>query len=131
MVKQFFKDKRGSASVEFVLWLPIFVLILVLVVNTSTVLHKQAKMYDAARDGARMVATGAMDVAQAELHVKAKFPQSGYIVDINPPAPDVGDTFQSRITVRAADIVPLAGSAVGALFGQGWVQAEVVMVREN
>lgn len=52
-------ESGGTTTIEFVLWLPIFVLILSLIVDVSFLFLRQAIMYDVASDTARRYAVGA------------------------------------------------------------------------
>jgi len=66
-VMHFLRDERGSQSIEFVLWVPIFVAILVIVVDASTLYITQTEMENVARDTARRMVKG-LPAAQAEIH---------------------------------------------------------------
>ena len=64
-VAQFLRDDHGSATIEFVLWVPIFVAILVAATD-ATVLHlHHTEMWNVSRDVARRVAVGDMTEADA------------------------------------------------------------------
>lgn len=49
----FRKDENGSVSVEFVLWIPIFIFLIAIITDLSIVYVVNANMYDVARDTAR------------------------------------------------------------------------------
>ena len=51
-------EDGGTSTIEFVLWLPIFILILSIVVDVCFVFLRQAVMYDVAADTARRYAVG-------------------------------------------------------------------------
>jgi Flp pilus assembly protein TadG len=49
----FHRDENGSISVEFVLWIPIFIFLIAIITDLSIVYVVNANMYDVARDTAR------------------------------------------------------------------------------
>ncbi len=51
-------EEGGTTTIEFVLWLPIFILILSLVIDVCFVFLGQAVMYDVASDSARRASVG-------------------------------------------------------------------------
>jgi len=63
----FLRDERGSQSIEFVLWIPIFVGLLIIVMDASTLYITQTEMENVARDTARRMVKG-LPAAQAEIH---------------------------------------------------------------
>ena len=68
-----FKDKEhGSASVEFVLWMPLFVAITMLVIDTSVLCTSQSNYWSVSRDTARLVSRYAMTEADAEAYATAQ-----------------------------------------------------------
>ncbi|WP_167853459.1 TadE/TadG family type IV pilus assembly protein [Roseovarius aestuariivivens] len=68
----FRRDTEGSASVEFVLWMPIFFGILMLVIDASILFMTQSNYWNVSRDTARLVSRHAMDATAAEAYAKAR-----------------------------------------------------------
>ncbi|MFT6773041.1 MAG: Flp pilus assembly protein TadG [Paracoccaceae bacterium] len=64
------RNDRGTATLEFVLWLPVFVTIIALVTDLSFIYTTNANMWDAARDTARRMAVRQLDVPAAELFAR-------------------------------------------------------------
>jgi Flp pilus assembly protein TadG len=64
----FRSQQDGSASVEFVLWMPVFVLITMLVIDTTVYFTSHASYGSVARDTARLVARHAMTELAAETY---------------------------------------------------------------
>ena len=58
--------EKGSATVEFVMWLPIFLLLFSAVTDVSLLLSMQSRMFDVARDSSRLVSLGRMTEAEAD-----------------------------------------------------------------
>lgn len=66
----FGRDEKGSATIEFVLWIPLFLALLVLVVDVSTIYVTHTEMWNVARDTARRMAKGDMTAAQAKAYAE-------------------------------------------------------------
>ncbi len=64
-VSQFLRDEHGSATIEFVLWVPIFVVILVAATDATVLYLHHTEMWNVSRDVARRVAVGDMSEADA------------------------------------------------------------------
>ena len=64
-VSQFLRDEHGSATIEFVLWVPIFVIILVAATDATVLYLHHTEMWNVSRDVARRVAVGDMSEADA------------------------------------------------------------------
>ncbi|HUF86838.1 MAG TPA: TadE/TadG family type IV pilus assembly protein [Thermohalobaculum sp.] len=55
---RFRRDETGSATIEFVLWIPIIVGLLVIVIDVATLYITHSEMWNVARDTARRMVTG-------------------------------------------------------------------------
>lgn len=101
-LRQFRRDARGSATLEYVLWLPVFVTILGLAADVSLTFHTHSRMWDAARDVARRTAMGQLTATQAQQVAAARLPAGGdYTVKVDDTDPqDVVVT----ISARSADL---------------------------
>ena len=55
----------GSATVEAVLWIPFFMLLLALIADASFLFHRQAQMLRAVQDANRAFSTGQLDSTDA------------------------------------------------------------------
>ena len=54
----FLRDDKGSPSFEFLLWVPIFVALLIIVMDATTLYISQTEMENVARDTARRIVKG-------------------------------------------------------------------------
>ncbi len=63
-VSQFLRDEHGTATIEFVLWVPIFVVILVAATDATILYLHHTEMWNVSRDVARRVAVG--DITEAD-----------------------------------------------------------------
>ena len=86
-VSQFLRDEHGSATIEFVLWVPVFVVLLVATIDATILYLHHTEMWNVSRDVARRVAVGDMtesdivDVVQNELFLYS----SAYTVATSQP----------------------------------------------
>jgi Flp pilus assembly protein TadG len=92
-------DERGSVTIEYVLWLPFFAVLIGLAADASLTFHTHSRMWDAARDAARRTATGQMDAKQAEAQALAQLPQSGAFTVVV----DESDPVDVVVTISAAN----------------------------
>lgn len=70
--RPFRRNDEGAVTVEFVLWVPVFVLILMLVVDASMLFVAQSNFWGVARDTARRVAINSMTNAEADTWATAE-----------------------------------------------------------
>lgn len=54
----FFRDDHGAMTIEFVLWVPVIVAMLVIVIDATTLYVTHTEMSNVARDTARRMVTG-------------------------------------------------------------------------
>ena len=123
--RPFLTDTDGSATVEHVIWLPFFLLIVSAIVDLSLILTANAGMWDAARDGARRMAMHQMTEAEAEAYVRSRV--STRYAGLRITADSTGDDATVHVSV------PMEQTAVfNILTGPSWgaLEARVVMVKE-
>ena len=65
MASQFLRDEQGSATIEFVLWVPVFVILLVAATDATILYLHHTEMWNVSRDVARRVAVGDLTEADA------------------------------------------------------------------
>jgi len=61
----FLRDDRGSQTIEFVLWLPIIVSLMVIITDASILYLTQTEMWNVARDTARRLSSGQLKTENA------------------------------------------------------------------
>lgn len=97
---------RGASAVEFALVVPVFLLILLFMIDAGRVLFVQAALQDSAHQGARAAAVGASapeviqlsrDTGIAALSVAAAG-QAALAVTVNPACPLVYDPLNLDVT---------------------------------
>ncbi len=122
----FLEDEDGTSTVEFVMWVPIFVLILGLVVDICFIFLAQSRMYDVTADAARCWAIGACTQAEAE----QKVARDGAF---NGTAPASSSAISGGAVTLTASLDPSQVSVVGVF---GWVAsnnitASVTQIKEG
>ena len=74
----FLRDETGSATIEFVLWVPVFAILLVATIDATVLYLQHTEMWNVSRDVARRVAVGDMvetdvyQVVQNEMFLYSK-----------------------------------------------------------
>ena len=126
-ISAFLGDETGAVTIEFVLWVPIFVGLLVFVTDASIIYLTHSEMWSVARDTTRRMTTGeittvaeARDYAAAHLFLGNRT----YVIDT--------DTTSADMNVTIA--IGLDGAAIFGFFfepilGQSLV-ASVTMRKE-
>lgn len=67
-MRRFARATDGGVTVEFVLWLPVFLAVLMLATDASLLFLRQSNFWSAARETARIVARHGMEPGAAEDH---------------------------------------------------------------
>lgn len=114
----FLRSEKGTATIEFVLIVPLFLALMAICVDASTLYTRQSVMLNVARDTARIVSRNAMTATEAKAYAERIASTqaatatatvgivSGYVtVSITAPAQDLAPmgiiTFVTGSTVRA------------------------------
>jgi Flp pilus assembly protein TadG len=85
---QFLRDERGSATIEFVLWVPVFGVLLIATTDASILYLHHTEMWNVSRDVVRRVSVGDMTEAQAAVTVQNEMflSTNAYTVETSDPA---------------------------------------------
>ena len=103
-LKRFSKDESGAVTVEFVLWVPVFVLIMIVTVDASILLTSQANLWSIARDTSRLMAVGLYSDGDAENYALSRMPSWGANATIN--ASRTANVATVNLSVPMASIAP-------------------------
>ena len=71
-LKCFLSEEDGTSTVEFVILLPLFLLILLLVADASMLFLRHTSLMNVSRDTARIVSRHAMSAAEAKAYAEAE-----------------------------------------------------------
>ncbi len=76
-LNEFIHDERGSPTIEFVLWVPMFVFFLCFTVDASLLYLTHSEMFTVARTTARQISVGALSVDDAPAYAQSRILLSG------------------------------------------------------
>jgi len=108
---KFRKDEGGTATVEFVLWLPLIAGIIVGAFDLNIMLMTQSNMYTVARDTARRVSTGEFTATTGKAYALKQLNYMGF---------DYGVDITDNTDVVVAIKTTLSNVAVlGVMGGEG------------
>ncbi len=68
----FIRDERGVATIEFVLWVPPMLIMLLMITDASVLYLTYTDMFNVSRDVARRVSVGAMTVDEVPDYVQQR-----------------------------------------------------------
>lgn len=104
-LSRFRKDQNGSATVEFVIWLPLIASLIVGAFDLNVVLLTQSNMWNVARDAARRVAIGDMDSDAAETWAEAQLAMLGMTPTVT--VSQASDDITVAVSASVADMAIL------------------------
>ena len=101
MLRKFLlRDNSGSSTIEFCLWLPVFVLTLSLIVDASMLFFKQTTMWRVASDTSRQIATNSILPTDAEAYVRQHgFHDTAFNVDVGQNL----DVVETTLSIKLSD----------------------------
>jgi len=111
LLSKFRKDEGGTATVEFVLWLPLIAGIIVGAFDLNIMLMTQSNMYTVARDTARRVSTGELTTTTGKAYALAQLNYMGFDYGV-----DITDSTDVVVAIKTT----LSNVAVlGVMGGEG------------
>ena len=122
----FLNDERGSATIEFVLWVPVFVVLLIATVDASVLYLQHTEMWNVSRDVARRVTVGDLEYDKIDEAVKTKLflASKNYILEISDPA-ELDVTVKLQTSIKDASVFGFFKPVLGR-----YLTAEVTMRKE-
>ncbi|NNU82083.1 hypothetical protein HMH01_16725 [Halovulum dunhuangense] len=123
--RRFVRDENGAAAIEFVIWLPAFMLILAFVLDVSLSMLAHSRMWDVARDTVRQISLRSLNAAEAVTYAES----SARIMGADPTvsAHDVGPQVWVQIELPMADVTLF--NMLG-LAGSSRLTARAIMMQE-
>ena len=102
LFKRFARDENGSATVEFVLWLPMLMVAFGLTVDVSMIFHSQSQVLRIVQDANRGASIGRFQTAsEAESYVETRLQKSS--ADADAKSAIVGGVITTTVTYPARD----------------------------
>ena len=65
LIRKFIKDESASVTLETLMWIPVYIVMLGLVIDSSSIALTQSRMQAAVTDAARLVAIGRLTEQEA------------------------------------------------------------------
>ncbi len=111
-LNEFIQDERGNASIEFVLWVPMFVFFLCFTVDASLLYLTHSEMFTVARTTARQISVGALKVEDAQAYANSRILLSGrtYTIGLLSGANVIVDI---SVNVGDATVFGMMGAVMG------------------
>ena len=122
--RRFLRNDSGSATVEFVLWVPLFAVFLIMVADFTLMLMNHANIWDITRDGARRVAFHELSADEAKEYIATRL--SGLSERVEIEASD-GDEVVITVHTPVSDVTPFG---LYAYTPSGWISTQVTMLKE-
>ena len=97
-------DEDGSHTIEFVLWVPIFILILSLVVDVCFLFLAQSRMFDVASDATRQLAIGRKTPSEARQYAIDNASFRGVTAGADASCGTTPGTCEVTITLPSRDV---------------------------
>lgn len=117
MIRRFLADERGSFTIEFVLWVPLFAFLLMLTSDASFMYLTMTRMENAVRDATRQVSIGRLSRDEVPDYVQGELDAGPYEVSTDCSTDEfacvrVSRTVNSIVTFNV--LTALIGETVGA-----------------
>jgi Flp pilus assembly protein TadG len=126
-VRAFGKRSDGSVTIEFVIWLPVFLALILLSADASLMFMRQSNFWNVSRDTARIVSRHGLDSVAAEKYAALNAGFGGYTPDVSVKVDAMTSTVTVTITGQSQKMAPFGvlGFAMG-----NTVSAQVVQTLE-
>ncbi|HXL98334.1 MAG TPA: TadE family protein [Rhizomicrobium sp.] len=123
-----FFGQSGTASVEFVIWMPIFAVILACSADACMMYLVQADMWDVARDTVRSMTTGELTATTAPAYATGEllYPAKPYVITATAGTSDVVEITLPIQNASVFGTLALLGGFTGAT-----IDAKVAMRAEK
>lgn len=105
-LRRFARRSDGGITVEFVLWLPIFMAILMLCADSSLLFMRQSNLWSVSRDTARIVSRHGLDSVAAENYARGEARIGDYTPNVSVKIDGLASTVTVSITSRAEELAP-------------------------
>ena len=102
----FLRAETGSATVEFTLWVPAFLAILLLGADASTAFIRQSNFWRLSHETARIVSRHALDAEAGAAFARDRMPIGSYMPEVQVTIDDKTQTVTVAVTVDAGQIAP-------------------------
>jgi Flp pilus assembly protein TadG len=114
-LRHFAGRSDGSVTVEFVLWLPVFLSVIMLSTDASVLFMRQSNFWNVSRETARIVSRHGLDAVAAESYAASSARFGDYTPDVAVTVDALESTVTVRITGQSGRMAPFGvlGFAMG------------------
>lgn len=105
-ISSFMRADTGSATVEFTLWVPAFLGILLLGADASTAFTRQSNFWRVSYETARIVSRHAMDAEGGAAFARDQMRIGSYVPEITVTIDDVAQTVTVSVTAESIKMAP-------------------------
>ena len=103
-LRKFWRQSNGTATVETVLWFPLFIAIFGLMLDVAMIFHGRAKILEVVQDGNRELSIGRLANSDAtETYIETTLANLG-IAAVADATPDSRGIVRTVVTVPAAQL---------------------------
>ena len=101
---KFLNDQRGVVTVEFVCWVPVYLMIIALIVDVSFLFFGQTGLWSTAHDTSRQMAIGEMTIEQGKQYASSK--SSFWVDEAEVDIVLANNTVQVSVISDAGELTP-------------------------
>lgn len=105
-LRAFGKRSDGTVTVEFVLWLPVFLSVIMLSTDASMMFLRQSNFWNVSRETARIVSRHGLDSVAAEKFAANNAAFGDYTPKVSVKVDELASTVTVTITGRAEKMAP-------------------------
>ena len=103
-IKSFKRCEDGSFTIEAVIWMPIFVILLAIIVNVTMMFFYKSQMLRVAQDATRAYSLGRFTQQEASDYIKSQLNFPGLTFTVG--TADSGTIIETVVTTNAAALMP-------------------------
>lgn len=103
-LRRFRRSEDGSFTIETVIWMPIFAILLAIVMNLSMVFYYESQMLRISQDAVRAFSLGRFTEAEAENYISVRLAHIDAEIDID--VRQVGFIAQAIVSSNAGELMP-------------------------
>lgn len=126
-VRAFLRGTQGGLSVEFVLWIPFFMALLLFAIDTSLAFARQSSFMSISRETARIVARHGLEPEEAEVYAAHRATFNGHRPEVAVALDGQNGTVTVTIGARTREVAPFG--ALGIFAGET-ILASVTQIME-
>lgn len=106
LMVRFLRDEAGSATIEFALWVPAFLGIMLLGADASASFTRQSNLWSVSYETARIVSRHAMDAKAGEAYARAQMRVGSYTPEVAVTIDEARQTVTVAVTVEPSEMAP-------------------------